>query len=50
MKDFGNWTFFCFRVGNGSKNFGVELWWNSTRFGFGGNFWTWEFGVMKDWG
>ncbi len=49
VRDAGKWSFHCFCVGNGSKNFGLELWWNSNRFGIGGNFWTWEFLAMREW-
>lgn len=35
-----------YRIGNGSKYFGVDLWFNSQRVGLGFNVWTWELTLM----
>ena len=43
------WTFSCFRVGNGSKQFGVHFWWNKQRAGLEIHFWTWMLQIMREW-
>lgn len=42
------WTVNNFRVGNGSKAFGVNLWFNTARVGLEIHYWTWEFTVMRE--
>lgn len=44
----GDWAFHCFRVGNGSKQFGGAFWFNSQRVGLQLNFWVWELQIMRD--
>lgn len=37
-----------YRVGNGSKQFGVNLWGNSQRLGLEVSFWVWQISVMRE--
>jgi hypothetical protein len=43
------WTWTCFKVGNGSKQFGAHLWWNDQRVGLETHFGVWEFSIMREW-
>lgn len=50
MKDFGKWSVGYYRSdGNGSKQFGGGLWWNSSRIGLDLKFWAWEFVILREW-
>lgn len=43
------WTWTCFRVGNGSKQFGAHIWFNDQRVGLEMHFWTRELSIMREW-
>jgi hypothetical protein len=42
------WTIAHFRVGNGSKQFGMSVWWNSDRAGLEIHFWLWGYQIMRE--
>jgi hypothetical protein len=48
MADFGRLSLDKYKSGNGSKVFGAEVFFNSNRIGFQGDFWTWSFYVTWD--
>ena len=43
------WILTCFRHGNGSKQVGFRVWWNSQRIGLEINFGARELSLMREW-
>lgn len=48
MRYWGKYTFAHGKMGNGSKQFGVALWFNSQRVGLQLNVWTSEVQLMRE--
>lgn len=42
------WSLHSFKVGNGSKQFGMHLWFNGQRAGLEMHFWVWELQIMRE--
>lgn len=42
------YTATIFKVGNGSKQFGVHVWFNNQRVGLEMHFWVWELQIMRE--
>ena len=46
--DKGKWSLLHYRLGNGSKAFGVTLWFNSQRVSIQVDYWIWQTLIMKE--